>query len=145
MSYFVKPLLVISLTLIALVGEGFCACECMPVASTSEAVRNSTHVFAGTILDKKRVSIPELGDDFREFHMQVRVIRYWKGDLGKQITIRTADDENNCGYDFKKGNNYVIYAIGGKTPHINVCSRTVPLKSSQGDSDLLHLGEPKYP
>lgn len=143
MKAFTKALIILG-TLLCSVATAY-ACDCLPVASTVEAVRNSTYVFAGTILEKRRFTVSDIAKDYKEFEVKIRVMRYWKGEPGKVITIRPPAESSECGFDFVQGENYIVYATGTKYPEVSACSRTVSVKSNQGQSDMKLLGDPEFP
>lgn len=97
-----------------------------------------------------------------------RVAGYWKGDVSQTITLHTIDNQVSCsGYDFKKGQQYLVYGsrakamywlgYGDRRPELqgvtypksddeifgtSICSRTGPLSAAR---DIAELGSPKIP
>lgn len=121
------------------------ACDCIPTSASSEGLKTSTLVFAGTVLEKTRVSIPQVHEDYKEFRIKFHVKRYWKGDPAKVIELRTPASPKGCGFDFRKGQSYLVYAVGEFVPLVTTCTRTILLSSSRSENDQLYLGEAKYP
>lgn len=133
------------------------ACDCIPVSSVMNSKDSSTHVFVGEIRDislpklfektldnsKSEVSNEELSTEY--FLVKVRVKRFWKGHFQEEILLRTAKKPEDCGYNFAAGNQYLIYATGGKLPVVNSCSRTSSLDSENAKNDIRHLGEAQSP
>lgn len=122
-------------------------CNCSPVASALAAKESATHVFAAKINDIKlsEYSNKELNSNEKEFVINARVIKFWKGDFKETITIRTAHNEDSCGFLFKSNKSYLIYAVGGEHPLVTSCTRTSELDSSNASSDLKVIGKAKYP
>lgn len=130
--------------ILTVAAPGF-ACECLPVSASGEGLRNSTFVFAGTVEHKSRFSLPQVHKDYKEFRLKFRVIKYWKGKVGKYITVRTPATFEDCGFDFRKGQSYLVYAVGTSSPFTTACSRSILLKSDRAESDMLFLGDANYP
>lgn len=75
------------------------------------------------------------------------VTKTWKGVEQTQIIITTGLDDGDCGYDFIKGNEYLVYAkessmYGAKSLVSILCDRTDVLSSSQKDLEILGQGQP---
>lgn len=71
--------------------------------------------------------------------MQFQVSETWKGTTAGRVTARTADNEAACGYGFRTGVEYLVYADpGGDQLQVSLCSRTVPV--AQAGADLGALG-----
>jgi hypothetical protein len=69
-----------------------------------------------------------------------RVNTVWKGPQHTTLTVTTAQDSASCGYGFKGGENYLVYAGGFEDDlQVNLCSRTQLLSGAQ--EDLVALGE----
>ena len=68
--------------------------------------------------------------------VEFRVSQVWKGPRRETMTIETEASGISCGYRFKKGRHYIVYAQEGKT---GMCTRTAP--SWRAFADLVALGE----
>lgn len=121
-------------------------CNCVPVASAIAAKDSSTHVYIGEVLKVtlSKTQTEGIDDNEKNFVIQTRVVKYWKGNFKEEIIIRTSKEKSACGFPFRKGNYYLIYAIGSKHPEVTACSRTSELNSSNAYSDLKVLGDAKY-
>jgi hypothetical protein len=120
-------------------------CDCLPVASARDALLTSTHVFVGTVLEKNRFSVRSVADDYKEFKVKMHVKRVWKGEIGKTITVRTPAQSESCGFDFRKGQSYLVYGIGDPMPIVTLCSRSASRESGRVASDKIQLGPGKLP
>lgn len=68
--------------------------------------------------------------------VEFRVSRVWKGPRRDSLTVETEASGISCGYQFKKGQHYIVYAREGRT---GMCTRTAP--SWWAFADLIALGE----
>ncbi|NLF24973.1 MAG: hypothetical protein GX589_04855 [Deltaproteobacteria bacterium] len=115
-------------------------CDCLPEAAARSAKTSSTLVFSGEVVGKEQLSIPQLGSNYKEYLVKFRVLRYWKGEPTRNLTVRTAIGKDNCGYPFETGKTYLVYAVGGELPAVTSCSRTALLSENQAQEDILRLG-----
>lgn len=74
--------------------------------------------------------------------------RVWKGELPKEASITTGLGGGDCGIDFSKGLDYLVYAVesdfyGEQSLVSTICDRTNELSLLPGD--LLELGEGQPP
>lgn len=145
------------------------ACRCIISLneSLSDAVKNatqrSTMVFAGKVVGfeyRKGISNQFMETmqknsnekiDYETKIVKFEVEKWWKGDVAKEVFLITDETKNSngtfgsstCGYHFKEGGSYLVYAYGkeGKF-HTDNCSRTRLLANTE---DLKILGEGKPP
>ena len=71
------------------------------------------------------------------------VKKAWKGVNEKTISIFTSSQSAACGYGFKTGHTYLVYAHGNDEGRLatSICSRTRRLKDAR--EDLEELGAVK--
>ncbi len=104
------------------------ACSCVitpePVKKQIEnAYSGADAVFSGEVVEVK-----ESATDQYSLIVRFKVAKSWKGELSREITIRTAKDSAMCGYNFEIGKTYLVYAFGKKdTLSTTNCSRTAIL------------------
>ena len=120
------------------------ACSCAPPRSkvtvkkqVMEAQKKSQAVFTGKVLE-----ITEPSD--QEFLLvTIRVESNWKGAEGHTTVIATGKGGGDCGYPFRVGRKYLIYAYQANDGQLstNVCLRTALL--SDAKKDVAVLGKPK--
>jgi hypothetical protein len=84
------------------------ACDC-PGISTSRALRQSTAVFRGTVLDKDSVG---RGDDART-DIRFEVDSVYKGTVFREQVVASPKDAAACGLDPQVGSTWVIFATEG--------------------------------
>jgi hypothetical protein len=80
----------------------------------------------------------------------LRVSEVWKGPQTETLEVTTPRDGATCGYNFKEGQEYLVYAYWG--PHgspprpglkADHCTETKPL--SEADANLRVLGDGQRP
>lgn len=116
------------------------ACNCdLPPAHPSleqqvkKAKRNSAAVFAGEVLDVQKSS------EFSRF-FTIRLNYKWKGVFDSEvITVVTGVGNGDCGYPFRVGETYLVYAYKSSTDALstNVCQRTNLFAESKNEAEFL--------
>ena len=127
--------------LVALLPDCASACSCAGFPGSQRALEQSNAVFSGEVMDV------EGGHTTRMFGMSVssvkvtlRVSEAWKGPQQETLVVSTPRDGATCGYAFKEGQEYLVYAYGKEEPfEVDLCSGTKPL--SDADADLRVLGD----
>lgn len=118
------------------------ACSCVPPGAPQEHLEKSAAVFSG-----KAIRV-----DSRVYGYEVRfdVERIWKGAAERTVTLSTGFGSGDCGYPFREGERYFVYAnygygyaYGDTSLATNICQRTRLLYDA--DSDLAALGEGRSP
>lgn len=110
-------------------------CICSPEVSVGEAFQEATAVFDGRVKYIKIVYDKVSEDDgtktlsFQQIVL-VKIVaeRIWKGVTNKEFIVRTAVD--GCGYEFKVGSRYLVYAYGQHILSTSGCTRTKPLSEA---------------
>jgi hypothetical protein len=123
------------------------ACSCMKGSPPCEAAWKASSVFLGTVaeLSHERREPDAKGvvqaNGFLGIHATFEVAEPFIGmeGRGKQVEIRTGMGGGDCGYSFKAGLSYVVYAYESKDGLLvaTICSRTAP--ESQAQTDLSYL------
>lgn len=111
------------------------ACSCLPERSVEEEFQEVDLVFLGTVLELTRGSeatVPQVAVRFE-------VIRGFKGVRESRLTVVTPRDEAACGFPFREGKTYLVYAHRRETgpPTTTLCSRTRPLSRAREDLQIL--------
>ena len=113
------------------------ACLCPPSGSPTEALAEADAVFAGEVVAIRALGHPPYRLSSSDpVAVEFRVSRVWKGPRRETLTIETEASGISCGYQFKKGRRYFVYAREGRT---GMCTRTAP--SWWAFADLIALGE----
>lgn len=107
------------------------ACSCVEPRPPSLEFDQSTAVFAGTAVSIER-------DNYgMKVHFDAE--RAWKGVADSAVVVITADPGGACGYDFKQGVEYLVYA-SDNPPKASLCSRTQPVADAYVDLAALGPG-----
>jgi hypothetical protein len=122
------------------------ACECMP-PSHSKAFRKAAAVFVGEVVDISDSDVPIVEGANYSVAVKFKVIEYWKGRVGTEITVHTEQGVMSCNeYKFQKGEKYLVYARGKNLTVFTGCSRSAPLSSAAYvNEELKRLGKSKKP
>ncbi len=117
------------------------ACLCAPSGSPAEALERADTVFAGKVTSIKfKGTSPYRLSTADPVEVEFRVSRVWKGPLRETTAVETENSGISCGYQFKKGQTYIVYATDGYT---GMCSRTAP--AWRAFADLMALGPGRQP
>ena len=133
--------LIISLALLlALDTTGF-TCTCMPSKNATRELEQSAAVFSGKVLAVKGTE--QESGFYANVEVVLEVQRSWKGIEEKTVSVFTSSQSSACGYGFKKGEAYLVYASKTTEGRLttSICSRTRRIK--EADADLKELGDGK--
>jgi len=120
------------------------ACSCANLPSVEDEFERSKAVFSGKVVDiKEKRSLK----GYRTNSVLFEVTNTWKGVEQTQIIITTGQGDGDCGYPFKKGQEYLVYAddsnmYGATSLASVICDRTDILSTSQEDIEILGAGQP---
>ena len=105
------------------------ACTCASSGSPKEALAEADAVFAGRV-----VALHTPGSSFRSGEwvissadlvtVEFKVNRVWKGPRRETLTVETERLGMSCGFEFKEGRKYIVYAWDGS--RTGLCTRTAP-------------------
>lgn len=109
------------------------ACKCLRAKTTAQAWAESTAVFSGRVLSLKKIDT----HDSYPTKVAFEVIEPWKGVTGKQVTVATGQGGGDCGYPFKSGERYLVFAFGKGDLMVDTCTRTVELTVAKPDVKYL--------
>ncbi len=109
------------------------ACQCMPSGPPCQSYFQSDVVFVGTV--RSITLVP--GTDFQaRVRVEFEDAASSRGVEGTSITVFTSDNDASCGYAFRRGERYVVYADRTKDAaqiRVSRCSRTRPLAEGAED------------
>jgi hypothetical protein len=122
------------LGLVALLPDCAYACSCMVPRPVERELADSSAVFSGEVIDvEKRPQVSTV---------TFRVSKLWKGKQQETRTVSTPSSDAACGYPFKEGREYLVYAHGKEESlKDNVCGRTKLLSEASADLRVLGDGE----
>ena len=118
--------------LVAMLPDCAFACSCASSPPPEGALEESSAVFSGEVIDIEKG--PQVSS------VTFRVSKVWKGNHQETRTVSTASYGAACGYPFKEGQEYLVYAWGKKM-EVNLCGRTAPLSEASADLQALGNGE----
>lgn len=109
------------------------ACSCAQPPPPRQALEGATAVFTGKVVKVEQVEL--------ERRVTVEVEKDLKAAGGRQVVVRTGLGGGDCGYGFKEGERYLIYAHGEKdAPATSICTRTCHIDDAE--QDLKELDPP---
>lgn len=140
-------ILLISAGTIGYASSACYACSCVPPGTVAEEMEKSVAVFAGKVTNMEYTNKGNIRSSIDPVYVTMEVSTVWKGEVGKQIVVRTVAGSESCGFEFVAGMEYVIYAGGGdaERPVVSLCSRTKSLGSASSSGELVELGEGSAP
>ena len=113
-----------------------CAIESNPKERVEFAVSDSEAVFSGEVVDFEKGPDSMFGPTET---VSFRVSEVWKGPQRETLEVSTPTQGSACGYAFKEGQEYLVYAYTGQQGlETDLCSSNKPL--SKADEDLALLG-----
>ncbi|MGO4538334.1 hypothetical protein [Paenibacillus sp. 2TAB19] len=120
------------------------ACSCAEIGDVRAASDRNDAVFEGTAVSVKQSGLPLFQSSADAVKTNFHVNEVWKGLVTSNIAVVSANGSDSCGFEFKSGQRYVVYARDtGKSLEVSLCSRTA-LYSDAGD-DLAALGKGSIP
>lgn len=97
-------------------------CSCVTPPPPREAFAASAAVFDGTVAGIAR---DPAGGPFADLTVTFIVHTQWKGVVRSPVVLRTAADGALCGYTFRLGQRYIVYADGSAEDlQVGLCGRT---------------------
>ena len=112
------------------------ACSCVVGVPLCEMFWKRDVVFAGEVLDV--TTIPNAEGFLPDRLVRLRVLESWRGAVGNTVELTTGSGAGDCGYGFKRGVRYLVYAHGSVGAlRTSVCSGTRPL--AEAGDDLAYL------
>lgn len=114
------------------------ACTCAPSRGPAEDLKLAAAVFSGKVVEVRKHR--QSADIFAGVEAVFRVERVWKGVEGATVGVFTASHSATCGYGFRRGRTYLVYAYKDVEGRLStgICSRTRRLKDA--GEDLKELG-----
>jgi hypothetical protein len=113
------------------------ACSCAEPAPEL-AYDRAAAVFVGTVAGIERSFTDWLGITRSIWpFIHFTVTRRWKGAAGAVVTIRAPLTGEACGYPFREGETYLVYAVGGARLTSGYCAGTKELSLAAKDVEIL--------
>lgn len=111
------------------------ACSCMPSKLSCQAAWEADAVFVGRV---KEVMPFVSSDGHLQVAVYLRQIETFRGPAGSKVIV-TGAGGSDCGYNFTRGEKYLVYAYTEKDGrlHTNICTRTKVASGVSGEIDYL--------
>lgn len=118
--------------------ENSYACSCFSSSEPREKQIEEAYLKAGAVFSGRVISIRQSRTNKSYFTVRFKVAKSWKGASRGVIAIDTEKDSAMCGFYFKNGKKYLVYAHGKSGDFsTNNCSRTMML-TADGDAQYLN-------
>jgi hypothetical protein len=132
-------LLLTALGAVFLIPDCASACSCSISGSQKEkvesAVSDSEAVFSGEVVHFEKGADSMFGPTET---VSFRVSEVWKGPQRETLEVSTPTQGIACGYAFKEGQEYLVYAYTGKQGlETDLCSLNKPLSKAEAELALL--------
>jgi hypothetical protein len=112
-------------------------CSCAMPRTAGDALEHADAVFRGVAIDVPPLPAVSTAPWPDERRVRIRVLERWKGDVPNTATVYTQWVDAVCGYPFKEGEEYVVYARAATEPSPRLttflCSGTKPTKDAAAD------------
>jgi hypothetical protein len=130
------------LGLLVLLPDCASACSCASLGSqqdqTKQALSDSAAVFSGEVVDVgEGPPIRMMGSRLPSSRATLRVSEVWKGPEQGTLEVSTPVSGSACGYPFKEGQEYLVYADGRQGLKVDLCSETKLLSKAGADLTVL--------
>ena len=119
------------------------ACSCGVSPPPCEVFAKASAVFVGKVIDAAQQQVATREDGTKEVFdvgaIRFQVMEAFAGVKGREVTIHSGTGGGDCGYWFKRGEVYLVYAFG-ELSHLGttICSRTNPIAEASEDMAFLH-------
>ena len=131
------------LIVVSLSSQPVNACTCGGSGSPCESYGKAAAVFVGTAVAVQRNEPPKQKDrrevDWSPMVYKFSIEQSYLGVSGTEVEVRTGSGGGDCGYEFKIGQRYLVYAYRYKDNlSTSICTRTRSF--SNANEDLAFLG-----
>ncbi|MDT4965429.1 MAG: hypothetical protein QOJ64_166 [Acidobacteriota bacterium] len=134
----------IAAAVLTLCAQSALACSCFSGGPPCQAFANTEVVFVGTPIELTMTTIKQTVGN-REYDYPQRVFTFrveeaFRGMPLTEVQIVTGNGGGDCGYDFRIGERYIVYAghdTAKDTYGASICSRTRPLSEATEDLEYI--------
>ena len=118
------------------------ACSCAGAGTPCGALGSASAVFVGTVTGARERKFEGKKDDidWTPIAFKFSVSQAFSGVEGAEVEVATGRGGGDCGYGFRKGETYLVYAYkssDGKTLLTGICTRTRPVADAAEDLEFL--------
>ena len=116
------------------------ACSCIGDFSTERYLSSWEAVFSGEVVEVEEG--PTLTDYGSSFRVTLRASEVWKGPRQETLEVNTPSQGTACGYPFKEGQEYLVFAGEGKQGFVvDSCGGTHRLTEAEEALEVLGAGK----
>jgi hypothetical protein len=119
------------------------ACSCAP-ASTQRYISGSGAVFSAVVVEVEEGPPTKMmgTSGIRSSRVTLRASEVWKGPQRETLEVSTPRDGATCGYHFKEGQEYLVFAYTEKQGLVvDSCNGTRRLAEAEAALKVLGIGE----
>ncbi len=114
------------------------ACSCAQTQTVEAAKQAHDAIFKGVVEKIKKPGFTSMVSSGDYTTTTFKVHEVWKGKVTSEITVYSALSTESCGFEFREGESYIVYAQQtDKGLVVTLCSRTA--LSSQASEDMAYL------
>lgn len=132
-----KLFFLLSIAILVFSADTALGCTCAPPQSAANELKRAAAVFSGKVVKVKRHN--EAAGVFATVEAVFKVKQVWKGVEEENIRVFTSSISSACGYGFKKGSTYLVYAYADEHGKLStsICSRTARFEDRHEDFEEL--------
>lgn len=111
------------------------ACSCAGTAAPCQAYWEAPVVFAGTVTYSSKVSSYRKTYQWPRRQVRFTIDEAFRGVDGVEVDVMTGFSDADCGYGFRLGGQYLVYAYRQEDGRLttSICTRTRPLTDARED------------
>jgi len=115
------------------------ACSCAGPQQPCAAYGDAAAVFAGTVTFSMTTKVKETDFEFTKRLVRLHVDRPLRNVDAGDVEVLTGWGDADCGFGFRLGGQYLVYAYGGngKTLETSICTRTRLLSDATADLEYI--------
>lgn len=142
MKFRLAVVTVLAFLILSVAAQRARGCTCAPPEIPKDELKHSLAVFVGIVT---KIESQQNGQIATYDKTTFTILRTWKGTTGRQQVMETINNPGMCGYPFRVGETYLVYAYnnGMNKLDTSLCSRTRPEKYAQ--TDFIDIGPGRAP
>lgn len=130
---------IFALILIGVAGVDARACQCAGEGVPCQQYWEASAVFIGTVIEGRPVKVKSGDFEHEQRAIRISIDEAFRGVEGAEVEVITGLGDSDCGFGFRRSQQYLVYAYRGEDQklHTSVCTRTRAI--SDADPDLLYI------
>lgn len=128
------------LALIGFAGTRAMGCSCGGPSAPCQEYWEVSAVFIGTVIESRLVTVKEGDYEHQQRAVRLSIDEAFRGVEGAEVELLTGLGDADCGFGFRRSQQYLIYAYRGQSDqklHTNICTRTRAI--SEANPDLVYI------